>query len=145
MKNLDWISYPLFLIPLFSTDRVMLLGSGYATAAETENFKLDETLAAFLLARQPSEVAPSPAAPVPPPRLPRGTIADPRFFIAPRAVELQQVNPRTTDIPINGVQTGHRSEYEVTAGVESSEARNTTTSLNAIKLYSPYVEDSISS
>lgn len=171
MKNLDWISYPLFLIPLFSTDRVMLLGSGYATAAETENFKLDETLAAFLLARQPSEVAPaptpttpvglprqqfdppavvtpiapSPAAPVPPPRLPRGTIADPRFFIAPRAVELQQVNPRTTEIPINGVQTGHRSEYEVTAGVESSEARNTTTSLNAIKLYSPYVEDSISS
>lgn len=172
MKNLDWISYPLFLIPLFSTNRVMLLGSGYVNAAETENFKIDETLAAFLLTRQPPEVAPaptpttpvglprqqfdspavvtpiapSPAAPaVPLPRLPRSTIVNPRFFIAPRAVELQQVNPRTTQIPINGVQTGHRSEYEVTAGVESSDARNTTTSLNAIKLYSPYVEDSISS
>jgi hypothetical protein len=172
MKNLDWISYPLFLIPLFFTDREILLGSGSATAAETENFQLDPTLAALLLTRQPPEVDPAPtpttpvglprqqfdppavvtpiappisptAPPVPPPRLPRST-ADPRFFIAPRAVELQQVNPRTTEIPINGVHTGHRSEYEVTAGVESSDVRNTTTSINAIKLYSPYVEESIS-
>lgn len=172
MKNLNWISYSLFLIPLFFTDRVMPLGSGSANAAETENFKLDGTLAAFLLSLQQPEVAPDPTpttpvglprqqfdpqpaivapiapasldAPVPPPQLPRSTIPDPRFFIAPRAVELQQINPRTTQIPINGVQTGHRSEYEVTAGVESSDARNTTTSLNAIKLYSPYVKESIS-
>lgn len=134
MKTSCWILYPQLL--------VLLLSSNRAIAGEYERLRADIPLAAFLLNRAvaPTAKATTPVKPVTATSNPVNS----QYLIAPRAVKLKDVNPRTTQIPINGVQTLHQSQSEITTGLDAGDRRNLTVSLNGIKLFSPYIEESIS-
>ena len=71
-------------------------------------------------------------------------IPDPRYLIAPRLLKLGQFNPALTLIAINDVALTHRSQIEVTSGVETGDRRSTDIGLNATGLFSPQVEESVS-
>lgn len=71
-------------------------------------------------------------------------IPDPRYLIAPRLLKLGQFNPALTLIAINDVALTHRSQIEVTSGVETGDRRTTDIGLNATGLFSPQVEESVS-
>jgi hypothetical protein len=145
MKTSCWILYPQLLVLLFS--------SNHAIAGEQERLRADIPLATFLLnqtvtpsARATTPVtpfiSPSPAQIQVPSSLPN--TVNSQYLIAPRAVKLKDVNPSTTQIPINGTKTLHQSQSELTTGIESGNHRNSTVSINGIKLFSPYVAESIS-
>lgn len=101
-------------------------------------------------------VAPAtPIIPVAPPetrnpiKLPKGQPAiapkpDPRFLIAPRQLDLNQLNPAFTQVVVNDVVVNHRTQAEVTGGIETGDRRTTDVGLNATGLYSPKVEESVS-
>ncbi len=145
MKTSCWILCPQLLVLLLASDR--------AIAGEQERLRVDIPLATFLLNQTvaPTAKAATPVAPVISPSTPQiqaqlslPTAVNSLYLIAPRAVKLKEVNPRTTQIPINGIQTLHQSQSELTAGFESGNHRNSTVSINGIKLFSPYVGESIS-
>ena len=75
---------------------------------------------------------------------PLPTAPDPRYLIAPRLLKLGQFNPALTLIAINDVALTHRSQIEVTSGVETGDRRSTDIGLNATGLFSPQVEESVS-
>jgi hypothetical protein len=83
------------------------------------------------------------------PKLPKGQPAvapkpDPRFLIAPRQLDLNQLNPAFTQLVVNDVVVNHRTQAEVTGGIETGDRRTTDVGLNATGLYSPKVEESVS-
>ncbi len=69
---------------------------------------------------------------------------DPRYLTAPRALQPNQVGTFNTQIPINEIITNHLFNYDLTTGVRFGDSRDTTIGLNATKLFSPYIEESIS-
>jgi hypothetical protein len=69
---------------------------------------------------------------------------DPRFLIAPRQLDLNQLNPAFTQVVVNDVVVNHRTQAEVTGGIEAGDRRTTDVGLNATGLYSPKVEESVS-
>ncbi len=69
---------------------------------------------------------------------------DPRFLIAPRQLNLNQLNPAFTQVVVNDVVVNHRTQAEVTGGIETGDRRTTDVGLNATGLYSPKVEESVS-
>ena len=69
---------------------------------------------------------------------------DPRFLIAPRQLDLNQLNPAFTQVVVNDVVVNHRTQAEVTGGIETGDRRTTDVGLNATGLYSPKVEESVS-
>jgi hypothetical protein len=82
-------------------------------------------------------------------QLPKGKPAiapkpDPRFLIAPRQLDLNQLNPAFTQVVVNDVVVNHRTQAEVTGGIETGDRRTTDVGLNATGLYSPKVEESVS-
>lgn len=142
MKTSCWILYLQLL--------VLLLASNRSIAGEQERLRADIPLAAFLLVGVVSPLENRAVAPTTKSTTPVKPItatsnpANSQYLIAPRAVKLKDVNPRTTQIPINGIQTLHPSQSEITTGIESGNQRNLTINLNGIKLFSPDVTESIS-
>lgn len=70
---------------------------------------------------------------------------DPRYQIAPRAVSLKQLNPALTRTVINDVPLTHRSQLEITSGIDSGDRINTNIGLNATRLDNPSAQESVSS
>jgi hypothetical protein len=142
MKTSCWILYPQLL--------VLLLSSNCAIAGEQERLRSDIPLATFLLNRlvAPADTATtlviSPSTPQSPAQLSLPPAVNSLYLIAPRAVKLKDVNSRTTQMPINGIQTLHQSQLEINAGIDAGDRRNLTINLNGIKLFSPDVAESIS-
>jgi hypothetical protein len=158
MNPFAWISYPLLLVLLFSNDRVW--------AEEKERLRIDISLSEFVLDRDNPKIAveqskillinPRSSVVVPiaeailplisPNSQPKSISKSVQssYLIPPKILKLEEVNPRTTKIHINGIQTIHQSQSDFVMGIESGSNRHSTTSLNAIKLFAPKVEDSIS-
>ncbi len=134
MKTSCWILYLQLLVLLVARDR--------AIAGEFERLRSDTPLAAFLLNQKVA-----PAVKLTTLVTPVTVISNPvnsQYLIAPRAVKLKDVNPRTTQIPINGIQTLHQSQSEITTGIDAGDQRNSTINLNGIKLFSPDATESVS-
>jgi hypothetical protein len=55
-----------------------------------------------------------------------------------------EVNPLSTLIPINGIETNHQSDYGIGASLTLGDSQSTNIGLNAIKLFSPRIEERIS-
>jgi hypothetical protein len=95
---------------------------------------------------QPAIIAPiAPAAPpltIPAQAPPVST--DPRYLILPRPQPAGQINPLSTRILINGIDTNHQSDYEINTGIKIGNARSTNVGANATKMFSPYVDESAS-
>ena len=77
-------------------------------------------------------------APVPTP------IKDPRYQIAPRPVNLKQLNPALTRTVVNDVPLTHRTQLEITGGLDSGDRTTTNIGLNATRLDNPTAQESVS-
>ncbi len=135
MKTFRWILY-LQPLALFSF-------SNCAVADEQLRLRSDIPLSTFLPNRTVilTDKATTPVTSV----VPSSAPVDPHYLISPRAIKLKDVNPLTTQIQINGVSTSHQSHSELTTGIELGDRRNSTAAINGIKLFSPYVFESVSS
>ncbi len=89
----------------------------------------------------PPIVAPPNTAPIP---LPKPAKLTPGYLIAPHLLDLRKIEPSVTQIPIDGVSTTHRTQYEVTSGVDTGDRRTTNIGLSAIGVFSPSLEESVS-
>jgi hypothetical protein len=69
---------------------------------------------------------------------------DPRFLIVPRPQPAGQINPLSTRIIINGIDTTHASDYEINTGIKLGNSRSTNVGVNATKLFTPYIQESAS-
>ncbi len=102
--------------------------------------EIDPIPTAPLAATTTEKVTPPPAtaaAPLVPPS------ATPGYLIAPHPVKLSTLNSSATRIVINDVATSHRTQYEVTGGLEAGNERTTDPGLNATALFNPQVEESV--
>jgi hypothetical protein len=72
-------------------------------------------------------------------------IKDPRYQIAPRSVNLAKLNPALTQIVVNDVPITHRTQFEITGGTDIGDRSTTNPLLNATKLDSPELQESVSS
>jgi hypothetical protein len=70
---------------------------------------------------------------------------DPRYQIAPRPVNIKQLNPALTRTVVNDVPLTHRTQLEITGGVDSGDRTNTNIGLNATRLDNPTAQESVSS
>jgi hypothetical protein len=80
----------------------------------------------------------TPAAPTPPP------IQDPRFLITPRDVKLDQALPLSTQVFIDEVSFTHRSQFEITGGVDLGNRRSTNPSFTGNALTGVTIQESVS-
>jgi hypothetical protein len=80
----------------------------------------------------------SPAATTPP------AVNDPRYLIAPRNVNLDQVLPLSTQVVIDEVPFTHQSQFEITGGVELGNQRSTNPSLTGNALTGATIQESVS-
>ena len=71
-------------------------------------------------------------------------IKNPRYQIAPRPVNLKQLNPDLTKIVVNDVLLTHQTQIEVTSGIDSGDRTTTNIGLNATSLDSPTAQESVS-
>lgn len=71
-------------------------------------------------------------------------IKDPRYQIAPRPVNVKQLNPALTRTVVNDVPLTHQTQIEVTGGIDTGDRTNTNISLNATRLDNPTAQESVS-
>jgi hypothetical protein len=88
---------------------------------------------------------PSPPRDLDPIVLPKTPTATPGYLIAPRQLDLNKVNPFLTQITLNDVSTSHRTQYEVSGGIEAGNGQTANVGLSATGLFSPTVVESVSS
>ncbi len=80
----------------------------------------------------------APAAPTPP------QIKDPRYLILPRDVNLDQALPLSTQVVIDEVPFTHRSQFEITGGVDLGDRRSTNPSFTGNALTGATIQESVS-
>jgi hypothetical protein len=61
-----------------------------------------------------------------------------------RLIAPSDINPFSTLLPVNGIETNHQSDYGLGAGLTLGDSQSTNIGLNAIKLFSPSVNEKIS-
>lgn len=72
-------------------------------------------------------------------------IKDPRYQLAPRPVNIKQLNPALTRTVINDVPLTHQTQIEVTGGIDTGDRLNTNIGLNATRLDGQSAQESVSS
>jgi hypothetical protein len=104
---------------------------------------------------QPNSSAPTVPQPVPPTSTDRSPLVpvapanpvvqnDPRYLIAPRNVDLNLAAPLGTQIVIDEVPFTHRSQFEITGGVDLGDRRSTNPGFNATALGGASIQESVS-
>lgn len=79
-----------------------------------------------------------PAAPSPP------VVNDPRYLISPRNVNLDQALPLSTQVVVDEVPFTHRSQFEITGGVDLGDQRSTNPSFTGNALTGATIQESVS-
>ncbi len=69
---------------------------------------------------------------------------DPRYLISPRSIDLERADPQATRIIIDELPFTHRSQFEITTGVDLGDQRTTNVSLNGIFLTGASIQESVS-
>jgi hypothetical protein len=80
----------------------------------------------------------APAAPSPP------LVNDPRYLISPRNVNLDQALPLSTQVVVDEVPFTHRSQFEITGGVDLGDQRSTNPSFTGNALTGATIQESVS-
>ncbi|PSB56261.1 hypothetical protein [Chamaesiphon polymorphus] len=144
--SIDWVKY----IEIFDLKQLNLLQPGdlFTLPLFPRTFPPVPTDRPFVAPSAPLVPAlPQPnSTPIQNPKLQPSpaTVTDPRYLIAPRQIDLGQFNPALTQIVVNDVPINHRSQTEVTGGIETGDRRTTDVGLNATTAFGVQAQESVS-